>query len=185
MAHTQVKKMQSIVVDGDYKFTVPVEMVDKTRYSQCKGPLIQTAPLPICPDASGSLTILCSEEYADFLQGVDDLVIDTLSSNSQEWFGKHIRSADIESLIKPSIKGHRCPKHVVNLRPSAKCYDSELNLCDTWPTDQFSGVVILQITGIKIDEKRCEVDYCVHQVKKQPEAASMDEVNLDQAAFVA
>ena len=180
-----VKKMQSINLEGELTLSTPVEMADRTRFSQAKCPYIQTPALPICFDSEKKVfTLLCTEEYADFMQLVDDMMIDLLSQNSELWFGKHIRTTEVESMLKPSIKGHRCPKQIM---PSGgtKCFDSELKECEI-PGEQFSGVVIIQIRGVSIDEKKCEVAYKVLQIKKyeEPPERLGDDENLEGAAFV-
>ena len=180
-----VKKMQSINLEGELKASVPVEMADRTRFSQITCPLVQTPALPLCFDSEkGNLTLLCTDEYADFLQLVDDMVIDLLSQNSDAWFGKHIRTTEVESMLKPSIKGHRCPKQFMQV-DGAKCFDAELNECEL-PVEQFSGVVIFKIRGIAIDEKKCEVTYKVLQIKKHEDPAEKleDDQVLESAAFV-
>lgn len=180
-----VKKMQSINLEGELSLSMPAEMADRTRFSQATCPLLQTPTLPMCYDAEKkTYTILCTEEYADFIQQVDDMVIDILSHNSDAWFGKHIRSTEVEAMLKPSIKGHRCPKQTVS-SVGVKCFDMDLKECEL-VEGQFSGIIIIQIKGVAIDEKKCEVAYKMLQIKKHDEPLEKlgDDEVLDGAAFV-
>ena len=181
---SNVKKIQSIAIDGEFTLSRPVELADKTRFSHVRGPLIQTPMLPLTTDGD-KITVLCSEEYADAIHGIDEMVVDTVSSKSDEWFGKHLTVTDVESLLKSSIKGHRCPKHVLIKKEDSMCFNHTLEKCE-FPTTQFNGMMILQVKGLLIDEKRCEVQYVCHQVKlaeELPEDAGED-VKLADAAFV-
>ena len=179
-----VKLLSDVVVDSDYTFSKPYKMQDGTRFSACRGPLVQTCELPVTI-TNGVATLLCSDNYAEFVAQVEEQAIDILANNSEKWFQKKLDHEDIEQLMKPSIKGHRCPKHVIPAK-AVKCYDYDLQPVEELPTTSTNCIAIVQVEGVKLDERRSEVCFAVQQLKlvEVPAEEDTQVVALDGPGFV-
>lgn len=179
-----VKLLSDVVVDSDYTFSKPYKMQDGTRFSACRGPLVQTCELPVTIN-NGMATILCSDNYAEYVAQVEEQAIDALATNSEKWFQKRLSHEDIEQLMKPSIKGHRCPKHILSAK-AVKCYDHDLQPVDEMPATGTNCIAIIQVEGLKLDERRSEVCFAMQQLKlvEVPVEEETEVVTLDGPAFV-
>lgn len=172
-----VKVLSDLVVDSDFTFGKPHLMQDGSRFSTCRGPYVQTGELLVTMN-DGNATLLCSEAYADVVAQLEEHAIDSLATNSAKWFGKDLTHEEVEHLMKSSIKGHRVPKHVLPSK-NVRCYDHSLQLVETAPTAPSHCVCIVQIEGIKLDEKRAELCFKLQQMKyaevplEEPESAEL------------
>lgn len=189
-----VKPITNVVCDADVAYAPPLHeqrgAAAPAMFSTCRAPLLQTPPMPFTLAQGGKTgTFMCSEPYADAVGAVEEHAIDVLACNSMSWFNRQLSVDDVEQMMKSPIKGHRVPKHTVACRPELRCYQPDasgaLVPCDA-PADGALCVGILQLQGVRIDAKRCELNFVLHQLKVLPaeEQQGTTELTLEDAAFI-
>lgn len=152
----------------------PEKTDNKMRISNVICPLLQTSNLTYTYDGS-DITVLCSDEHANKIHDIDDLICSTVANESQTWFGQILSHDQVERMYCPTLQGSRNPRQTLDAR-LLKSFDNDMQATDSLPASG-SAMFILKLNKVVFKEKLCQASWSVVQAKEYVQEVS-DESTL-------
>ena len=142
----------------------PLEIDSKTRLCKIRSPtMVQTSELTYTME-NKKIEILCSPAHADVIHEVDDVLINLIAENAQQFFGRELSTDNVERMFRPTLQGNRNPRQVLDAS-SFKCFDSKMQIAEDI-SESGVAMFILRLESVKFEEKACEVQWTVVQARE-------------------
>lgn len=142
----------------------PLEIDSKTRLCKIRSPtMVQTAELTYTME-NRKIEILCNPAHADVIHEVDDVLINLIAENAQQFFGRELSTDNVERMFRPTLQGNRNPRQVLDAS-SFKCFDSKMQIAEDI-SESGVAMFILRLESVKFEEKACEVQWTVVQARE-------------------
>lgn len=147
----------------DVSLTCPENINPKLRFSKSDIPMIQTCEMTYSNEGN-DLEVLCTSDHANLVHEIDHAICNTISENSEAWFGKNITYDQLERMYRPTLQGGRNPRQLFK-SCSFKAFDNDTKPIEKLPPSG-SGIFIIKLDGVKFEEKVCEAQWSVVQAKE-------------------
>lgn len=143
------------------------------RNSTITFPLIQVDEMPFVLEGE-EISLICTDEYANFVASVEEHVAGIVAEKSLTWFGKVITFDQCEKMLRSGLDGHTNPKHSIPCA-NMRVFDHETKPCECTSTG--CAVLIIRIEGLTFYEKECELNWSVFQLKLSDDSQSDSSTN--------
>jgi hypothetical protein len=143
--------------------TCPTKKTNNTRFSDSNLPMLQTCEMTYSYDGA-NIEILCTPDHADIIHTLDQLICTTICENSKSWFNQDISYDNIERMYRPTLQGNKNPRQILKAS-SFKAFDSNTKMTENFPP-KGSGIFIIQLDGVKFEQKVCEAQWSIIQAKE-------------------